>query len=68
MTQSRRLSALETAVNITVGFIISWLLSYFILPMWGFAQSASAATTVTIIYTIASVARSYTLRRIFNAL
>lgn len=68
MTQSRRLSALETAVNITVGFVISWALSYFILPIWGFAQSASAATTVTIIYTIASVARSYTLRRIFNAL
>lgn len=68
MTQSRRLSALETATNISVGFVISWALSFYILPIWGFAQSASAATTVTLIFTIASIARQYTLRRIFNAL
>ena len=68
MTQSRRLSAIETITNVVVGFGISWLLSFYILPIWGFVQSAQAATSVTIIYTIASVARSYTLRRIFNAL
>lgn len=66
--QSRRLSAIETITNVIVGFGISWALSFYILPIWGFAQSASAATSVTIIYTIASVARSYTLRRIFNAM
>jgi uncharacterized membrane protein YbjE (DUF340 family) len=64
--QSRRMSALETMANLTVGIIISWLLGYFLLPYWGFEQTASAATTVTLVYTVASVIRSYTIRRVFN--
>lgn len=64
--QSRRMSAYETATNYTVGFTVSWLIGWYVLPMWGFEQSASAATSITVICTIVSVIRSYTVRRIFN--
>mgnify|MGYP003704568945 CR=1 FL=1 len=66
MTQSRRSSLTESLVNIAVGSVISWLLAYYILPIWGIAQSAKSATQVTLIYTIASVIRSYVIRRMFN--
>lgn len=66
MTQSRRSSLTESLVNIAVGSVISWLLGYYALPIWGFQQSVSSATQVTILYTIASVLRSYVIRRAFN--
>ena len=64
--QSRRMSAIETATNIPIGFVVSWLLGFYLLPIWGFEQSGKAVTTVTIIYTVASIVRSYTVRRAFN--
>jgi hypothetical protein len=60
------MSAIEVATNYVVGFAISWAMGWFILPLWGFEQSASAATMVTIIYTVVSVVRSYIVRRTFN--
>lgn len=68
MSQSRSMSALEVGCNYAAGFLIAWVLSYFVLPYWGFEQSASASLAVTIIYTVVSVGRSYVCRRIFNLL
>ena len=62
----RPMSAAEIATSYTVGFIVSWLLGWYVLPIWGFEQSAQAATTVTIIYTVVSVIRAYIVRRVFN--
>lgn len=66
MSQSRSMSALEVGCNYAAGFIIAWLLAYFLLPYWGFEKSASASMSVTIIFTVVSVCRSYVCRRIFN--
>jgi multisubunit Na+/H+ antiporter MnhB subunit len=66
VTQSRRMSALETATNLVVGSSIYWLCNFFILPIWGFQQSVGAATSITVLYTVFSIARSYTIRRVFN--
>ncbi len=64
--QSHRMSIAEIAVSYSVGFATSWALGWYVLPIWGFEQSAGAATTVTLIYTAVSIVRAYIIRRVFN--
>jgi hypothetical protein len=68
MRQSRRASMIEVGTNYAVGFVLAWVLGYYVLPLWGMEQSAAAATYVTAIYTAVSIARSYVVRRAFNLL
>lgn len=61
----------ETIVNVIVGFSISYLINYFILPY--FAQGISeysviTSLIVTMIFTISSYARGYSIRRLFAKL
>lgn len=64
--QSRWHSAIEAATNIVVGVAVSWVLTYTVLPFYGYAPSIGQATEITGIFTVASMIRSYGLRRIFN--
>jgi len=64
--QSRRMSLVEVAANYAIGITLSWLITYYLMPTWGFEQSVSAASWATGVYTVASVIRSYALRRVFN--
>jgi hypothetical protein len=66
--QSKRASLFEAAANLTVGIIVSWLLTFFVLPFFGYAPSVGQASAITMIFTIASIIRSYALRRVFNRL
>ncbi len=65
MTQSRTMSAIETTLNIGSGMIVAWCLTYFILPLWGYAYSGYQAAQITILYTAVSWVRSYLWRRLF---
>lgn len=62
--QSRRQSVNEAVANTVVGFSLSWAttLACFVL----INDKVVAATATTALCTIWSVARSYTLRRMFN--
>lgn len=66
--QPRYLSIIETIVNVFVGFLVSLLLTFYILPLWGFVPTVKQATEITIIYTLASLIRGYTIRRIFKCI
>lgn len=66
MSQSRRRSLVEALTNIAVGFGISYAATLVVLPMFGFAVTARDAGSMTLVFTGISLARSYTLRRIFN--
>jgi len=66
MTQLRRHSALETLTSTFIGFWISYWLNYFLLPAFGHSVTHSENFWITIIFTIASLIRSYLLRRFFN--
>ena len=65
--QSKRDSAIESITNTASGFAVSFLLAYYVLPLWGFEQTAAASAQVVSIFTVASVIRNYAVRRIFNA-
>ena len=59
-------SFMETALNTASGFAISWLLTTWVLPMYGFAVSTSQGFQITCIFTVISILRSYLWRRTFN--
>lgn len=68
MKQSRFMSLLESTVNILVGFGISLGAQMLFLPMLGVTISFTQNFVFAVIMTVISIARSYILRRIFEAL
>jgi hypothetical protein len=64
--QSRIMSAIETATNIAVGLVVSFLAQMVILPLYDIHISMSENVQITIFFTAVSIVRGYALRRIFN--
>jgi membrane protein implicated in regulation of membrane protease activity len=60
-------SFIEACINTAIGFFISLVLTALVLPAYGHAVTFSQNLQITAIFTIASIARSYLLRRWFNA-
>lgn len=67
MYQTRLESFIEAWVNVFIGFGINFTANMFIFPFFGFNISAKANFVLGLIYTVISVARSYVIRRWFNA-
>ena len=63
---TRRLDAAEAVTSTAVGFAVSWVLTFAVLPLWGLHPSAGEALAITAVYTAASVARGYAVRRAFR--
>lgn len=68
MKQSRAMSFVESVVNILVGFGISLGAQIVFLPMLGVAVSLGQNLIFALIMTVISIARSFLLRRLFEAL
>lgn len=66
MSQTRLGSFIEAWVNVAVGFGINFLGNIYILPHFGFDVTAGQAFSIGLIFTVISVARSYSLRRVMN--
>lgn len=66
--QTRLGSLIETLINIGVGFLISMLINIWILPQVGCAITTTQNVVMVSIFTIASIIRSYWMRRFFNYL
>lgn len=68
MNQSRLGSLYEAWINVFIGFWINFAANMLILPAMGFT-SLTMQTNLLIggLYTVVSVARSYIIRRWFNA-
>ncbi|MEL7513680.1 MAG: hypothetical protein AAGK03_03635 [Pseudomonadota bacterium] len=64
--QSRLVSLFEAALNIAVGFVISFLLTLIIFPFVGVEITVGQSLRATVYFTAASLLRSYALRRLFN--
>lgn len=65
--QSRKQSAIESVINIVVGTVLSFLLQLIVFPVvLGVRASFDQHVVIILIFTLASFARSYVLRRFFN--
>lgn len=69
MSQSRRASAIESAINVVVGFGVAIAAQVVVFPLFGVAaMPMSAHLGIGSVFTVVSLARSYALRRLFNLL
>ena len=60
------MSGLEAIANLVIGYSISVLLLYTIMPLYGYHPDFSTSNQMVLWFTIASFIRSYGLRRLFN--
>jgi hypothetical protein len=67
MNQTRLGSLIEALANVVIGFAINWTANMAILPLFGFHVTGGQAFGIGCFFTVISVARSYILRRWFNA-
>ena len=65
--QTRLMSLFESAANIVVGYGVAVITQLLVFPLFGLAASLSDNLVIGLIFTIVSLARSYALRRLFNA-
>lgn len=67
MNQTRLGSLIEAAINVVVGFSINFAANFVVLPLFGWHVTVADNLILGGIYTAISVARSYVIRRWFNA-
>ena len=67
MNQTRLGSLIEALANVVIGFGINWTANMLILPLFGFYVTGAQAFGIGVFFTVISIARSYVLRRWFNA-
>ena len=67
MMQTRLSSLIEAVINVAIGFAVSLVITSIVLPAYGHPVSWADTLQITGIFTVASIARSYFVRRYFNA-
>lgn len=67
MSQSKSASAAEAVVNTMIGLGVALLAQRVIFPLYGIHNSYETDLQIVLWFTIISVARSYLLRRAWNA-
>ena len=67
MDQTRLGSLIEAGINVLIGFAINMAANFVILPLVGFEITLAQNLFIGVLYTLVSVARSYIVRRWFNA-
>ena len=60
------MSALEAFTSTAIGFAVSWALTFYVLPIWGFEPSTGEALGITAVYTAASFLRAWAVRAAFR--
>ena len=68
MKQSRRMSMLESVINVAVGYGVAIAAQVVIFPMFGIHVGLGTHARIGAAFTGVSIARSYLLRRLFNEL
>ena len=66
--QSRLMSAAEAVVNVVVGYGMAVATQMAVFPLFGLQTTTGESFLIGAIFTVTSVVRSYTLRRLFERL
>ena len=68
MKQSRWMSFAEAVVNVVVGYGVAVVTQMLVFPLFGMRASVSDNLVIGVIFTMVSLVRSFTLRRVFESL
>ena len=64
--QSKKMSLVESVINVLIGFIIAVLAQYAIFPFFDVYISFTEHLIMGGAFTVVSIIRSYYVRRLFN--
>lgn len=64
--QSRRMSFIESCVNVVIGLTINVIAQHYIFPLVGIHITIGENIALAVLFTIISICRSYILRRFFE--
>jgi len=67
VSQSRAMSAVESVANVAIGYGVAVTSQIAILPLFGVHLPLSDNLLIGAWFTVISLARSYVVRRVFNA-
>lgn len=67
MRQSRLMSLIESLTNVAVGYGVAVLTQVVVFPLFGLHTTLEQNLTLGGLFTLVSLARSYVLRRVFEA-
>jgi hypothetical protein len=67
MSQSRKHSAIETAANISIGYVVAIAAQCIVFPWFGIYEPLGKQMGIGLAFTGISIIRSYALRRLFNS-
>ena len=68
MKQSRLMSLVESVVNVIVGYGVAVVTQILIFPVFGLHTTLGQNLAMGAVFTIVSLARSFLLRRLFEAI
>ncbi len=68
MKQSRAMSLVEAVANVAVGYGVAVVTQILIFPVFGLETTLAQDLKMGAVFTGVSIARSYVLRRLFEAL
>ena len=68
MKQSRVMSLVEAVANVVVGYGVAVATQILIFPIFGLHTTLAQNLKLGAIFTVVSIARSFTLRRVFEAI
>lgn len=66
MSQTRKMSLVESITNVLIGYTISIMAQLIIFPMFGIIIPLSDNLMIGACFTVVSIFRSYVIRRTFN--
>ncbi|UFM66054.1 hypothetical protein LOS78_08890 [Paracoccus sp. MA] len=68
MKQSRHMSLVESVANVIVGYSVAVTTQILIFPIFGLHTTLAQNLKMGAVFTVVSIARSYVLRRLFEAI
>ena len=68
MKQSRTMSLVEAVANVAVGYGVAVATQILIFPIFGLQTTLAQNLKMGAIFTLVSIARSFALRRVFEAI
>lgn len=66
--QSKRMSFIESLINVTVGYLVAVGANYIVLPMFGYMVNIADSFYIGLVFMAIAMIRSYLLRRLFTNL
>ena len=66
--QSRRMSLVEAITNVVVGVVVALLTQIIVFPLFDIEVGLGENLAIGSLFTLASICRSFALRRVFEAI